>query len=223
MRSSMADMQDCMGYHGLPTCNPVTVAYLMVAMPIPASHNRSNTTMARKNVSNRKYLTADGSKSVGPAASGKVVYELLNADGTVHTPFEYAGDPLAQFGFVTKVGNVANSVLNGDDPGTVDDAAGDITEFLAGLANGVWREPGEGRARGPKFDKDLLASVLFDGRAPEKRVGDWADVASLRTKLDDKSFYAKVRANAGAMAGYYAELAKRGGEASPAATVDDLG
>ncbi len=161
--------------------------------------------------------------AVGPAVGGKVIYELLQADGkTVHTPFEYTGDPLSQFGFVTKVGNVANSVLNGDDPGSVDDAATDITEFLASIAKGVWREPGEGRARGPKYDKDLLASVLFEGRAAEKRVGKFADLATVREALEDKSFYAKVRANAGAMAGYYAELAKRGGEAAPQASVDDL-
>lgn len=183
--------------------------------------------MARKNVSNRLYQDADGKKSVGPDKAGRVVYQLLAADGkSVHTEFTLDKDspgvfPFAQFGFVTKVGNVANSVLNADDAGTVDDAAADIKEFLDGIANGLWREPGEGRAKGPKFDKDLLAEVLYQGRATDKRVGEWADTGAIRTRLDDKSFYAKVRANNGAMAAYYKALAERGEQASPA-SVDDL-
>ena len=180
---------------------------------------------SRKNVSKRAYLAADNAKSVGPAADGAVEYQLLNGDA-VHTTFRF--DPtspgahmFAQFGFVTKVGNVVNSVLNGDEPGTIDDAAADVQEFLEAIAKGQWREPGEGRARGPKFDKDVLASVLYEGRAADKRTGDWADVAAIRARLDDKSFYAKVRNNAGAMAAYHAEMAKRG-EAANAKTVDDL-
>lgn len=182
--------------------------------------------MARKNVSKRAYLKGDNSKSVGPDAAGAVEYHLLNADGTVHKAFRFdptspGGHMFAQFGFVTKVGNVANSVLNGEDPGSTEDAAADIEEFLQAIASGQWREPGEGRARGPKFDKDVLASVLYEGRAPEKRTGDWADVAVIRQRLDDKSFYAKVRNNAGAMAAYHAEMAKRGTTAQ-SKTVDDL-
>lgn len=188
--------------------------------------------MARKNVSNRQYKTADGGKSVGPAPTGSVTYQLLKADGeTTQKEFTLGADTpaamlymLAQFGFVTKVGNVANSVLNGTDPGTVEDAEADIVEFLAGLEKGVWREPGEGRARGPKYDKAILAFVLYEGRAADKRVGNFASVDSLMQALEDKSFYAKVRNNAGAMAAYYAELAKRQGDGDSAkpATVDDL-
>lgn len=185
--------------------------------------------MARKNVSKRQYLGADGSKSVGPSADGKVDYILLGDDGSPKATFSLDKNSpgllqFAQFGFVTKVGNVANSVLNGDEPGTVDEAKADIEEFLAGLAQDPpqWREPGEGRARGPKYDKDVLASVLFAGRSADKRTGDWADVATIRQRLEDKSFYAKVRNNAGAMAGYYAEMAKRG-EEQKSESVDDLG
>lgn len=182
--------------------------------------------MARKNVSKRAYLNADNSKSVGPAADGAVEYQLLNAGGEVHKTFRF--DPtspgahmFAQFGFVTKVGNVANSVLNGDEPGTHEDAAADIEEFLQAIANGQWREPGEGRARGPKYDKDVLAEVLFAGRSVAKRTGEWADVATIRQRLEDKSFYAKVRNNAAAMNSYHAEMAKRG-EAAGSKSVDDL-
>lgn len=182
--------------------------------------------MARKNVSKRAYLKDDGSKSVGPDTTGAVEYQLLNADGSVHKAFRFepnspGGHMFAQFGFVTKIGNVANSVLNGDEPGTTEDAAGDIEEFLNAIASGTWREPGEGRARGPKFDKDILASVLYAGRAADKRTGDWADVAAIRQRLEDKSFYAKVRNNSGAMAAYHAEMAKRG-ESQASKTVDDL-
>lgn len=182
---------------------------------------------SRKKVSTRQYLDSEGEKSVGPAASGRVNYQLLNADGTVHKEFTFdsaspGGHLFAQFGFVTKVGNVANSVLNGTEPGSVEDAAADIEEFLASIAAGQWREPGEARARGPKFDKDVLASVLFAGRTAEKRTDDWADVGVIRQRLeDDKSFYAKVRNNAQAMADYYAEMARRGADVKTS-SVDDL-
>jgi hypothetical protein len=179
--------------------------------------------MARKNVSKREYLNADGAKSVGPDSTGKVNYVLLNADATPHTVFSF--DPaspgahlFAQFGFVTKVGNVANSVLNGDDPGTTEDAAADI---LTSIAAGVWREPGEGRARGPKYDKETLATVLFNGRAADKRTGNWESIESLTAYLNDKSFYAKVRNNAQAMADYHAAMAAKG-TAAAAKGIDDL-
>lgn len=186
--------------------------------------------MARKNVSKREYQNSSGEKSVGPSADGRVLFALLGADGKPVETFdsstltEAARAMMAQFGFVTKVGNVANSVLNGDEPGTPDDAAADIREFLAGLALDPpqWREPGEGRARGPKYDKDVLAQVLYEGRSADKRTGEWADVATIRARLDDKSFYAKVRNNAGAMAAYYKAMAEKGADAQTA-SVDDLG
>jgi len=181
---------------------------------------------SRKKVSQRAYLTGDNSKSVGPAADGAVEYQLLNTGGEVHKTFRFdptspGGHMFAQFGFVTKVGNVANSVLNGDEPGSIDDAATDIEEFLQSIANGTWREPGESRARGPKYDKAVLAYVLFAGRSAEKRTGEWADEATVLARLEDKSFYAKVRNNAAAMAAYHAEMAKRG-ESAGTKTVDDL-
>lgn len=183
--------------------------------------------MARKNVSKREYLNAAGEKSVGPDAQGVVNYHLLGADGNAAKVFTF--DPtspgahmFAQFGFVTKIGNEVNSVLNGDDPGTVEDAIASVEEFLAGVAQGQWREPGEGKARGPKYDKDVLASTLFADRSPEKRTGDWADVATIRARLDnDKSFFAKVRNNAQAMASYHKEMAARGAAAQTKG-VDDL-
>jgi hypothetical protein len=182
---------------------------------------------SRKNVSKREYQKADQTKSVGPDTDGRVQYTLLNSDGTPHKTFTFdksspGAHMFGQFGFVTKVGNVANSVLNGDEPGSVDDAAADIDEFLAAIASGTWREPGEGKARGPKFDKDVLAYVLFAGRAAEKRTGEWESEAAVLSRLGtDKSFYAKVRNNAQAMRDYYAELAKRGADVK-SATVDDL-
>lgn len=182
--------------------------------------------MARKNVSKRAYLTPDNAKSVGPDIAGAVEYQLLNAGGEVHKTFRFdptspGGHMFAQFGFVTKVGNVANSVLNGDEPGSVDDAAADIEEFLTAIAAGTWREPGESRARGPKYDKAVLAAVLFNGRSADKRTGEWESEAKVLARLDDKSFYAKVRNNSAAMASYHAEMAKRG-ESAQSKTVDDL-
>lgn len=181
--------------------------------------------MAKKqNVSVREYLNAAGEKSTGPSPDGRVVYKLLADDGkSVLKEFVLDKNApaemifmFAQFGFVTKTGNVANSVLNGEEPGTRDEAAGDIEEFLAGMSGPtpVWREPGEGRARGPKYDKAVLGFTLhawLEAKGLAK-----GDAASYVERLDDKSYYAKVRAQTEVMAAYHAEMAKRG--TAPAAS-----
>src|SRR5207244_3554658 len=76
-------------------------------------------------------------------------------------PAGAAATMFAVFGFWTKLGNVLNTVLNDkDSPGTPDEAAQEIDDFLAGATTGTWREAGEGVGRGPKYDNDILGSVL---------------------------------------------------------------
>lgn len=168
-------------------------------------------TSSRKSVSKRQYKDAKGEKSIGPDANGSVEYVLLGDDGK--TPLkswtlDSKGPGLlqfAQFGFVTKVGNVANSVLNGDDPGGRQDAADEVDAFLDALANGTWREPGEGGPRGPKYDRDVLAAAIVHVLA-DKAAGD---AAYYKAKLDDKSYHAKARGNTKVMAKYHADMAAR--------------
>ena len=172
----------------------------------------------RKRVSERRFLNAAGEKSVGPVADGSVQYILLGSDGkTALKSWTLDGSSpglaqLAMFGFVTKVGNVANSVLNADEPGTPEEAAEEIDAFIAGLADGTWREAATGASRGPKYDKDVLASALI-AELGEKAKGD---VAHYRERLDDKSYYAKVRANTAIMARYMTMMKDRAAEAPTA-------
>jgi hypothetical protein len=117
----------------------------------------------------------------------------------------------AAMGAVTKLGNVVNTIVN-DDAYDGRDPIPELVEWLTAAQAGQWREPGEGIARGPKYDKDVLATVLH-----AQLVADYgdkaADVAEYRERLDDKSFYAKVRANTKVMAAYLAEMATRGADA----------
>jgi hypothetical protein len=166
--------------------------------------------MARARVSERTLLTADGSEAERMNDAQGAAYKLV-ANGKEFV-YQYGENAHADrmfgiFGFVTKIGNEANTVLNNDkEPGDADDAAAEITDFLAGVANGIWREVGEGVARGPKYDKAVLAESLH------KVLGAKAtgDVASYVARLDDKSYYAKVRANIEVMAAYTAAMAERG-------------
>jgi hypothetical protein len=122
----------------------------------------------------------------------------------------------AIFGIHTKVGNVANTTMNDkDDPGTVEDAAADIQDWLDGLMQGTWRETATGTARGPKYDNAILAHVLHGQIMTAQResggLAPAGDAAHYEKRLgDDKGYRAKVLANPAIKTGYYAELAKRG-------------
>lgn len=166
--------------------------------------------MARAKVSERTLLLADGSEAERMNDATGASYKLV-ANGRSFD-YQYGANPhqdrmFGIFGFITKVGNEANSVLNNDkEPGDADDAAVAIEEFLQGVSAGVWREVGEGAARGPKYDKDVLAAALVGVLAATAK----GDVAHYRERLEDKSYYAKVRANTEVMAAYMAEMASRG-------------
>lgn len=75
----------------------------------------------------------------------------FSQDGPAKTAF-------AIFGYHTKVGNVANTILNHKDaPGTLQDAANAIKEFIQGVKDGLWREPG---VAGPRYDVAVLAKAI---------------------------------------------------------------
>jgi len=180
--------------------------------------------MARQRVSERTFIDATGNevdrmeqatgarytlvKQTGKDAKGEPIYgaehvfdQQIGSAGALPTMFGI-------FGFWTKVGNVANSVLNDkDSPGTIDDAAMDIEDFIKQAETGVWREAGEGAARGPKYDNGLLGEVvvMVVGAAAK------GDAAHYTARLAaDKNYRAKVVARDDIRAKYREEAAKRG-------------
>lgn len=165
---------------------------------------------SRKAIAKREWIDANGEKvpTGSPDVAG-VRYTYLRTGNTVE--YVIGENPqldkqFAAMGAVTKLGNIVNTITN-DDSYDGRDPIPEVLEWIKEAAAGQWREAGEGVARGPKYDKDLLAAVLVAALG-EKAAGD---VLAYRQRLDDKSYYAKVRANTKVMAAYAQELAKRGG------------
>ena len=71
---------------------------------------------------------------------------------------------------------------------------------FAEIANGTWRERAEGVVRGPKYDKDILAQVIVEALGADAK----GDANHYRQRLEDKSYYAKIRSKAKIMAAYVA-------------------
>jgi hypothetical protein len=134
----------------------------------------STATAKRKAVSKRSFLDKSGAEadSMNDATGGR--YTLLNPEGNVDFDYQFGVDPeldraCAIFGFHTKVGNVANTVLNDkDEPGSPADAAEMIRDFLAKAKTGVWAERtgGGGESR---IDKDALAGAIVAVARPRSR------------------------------------------------------
>lgn len=125
----------------------------------------------------------------------------------------------ANMGWMTKVGNVVNSVVNADDYNGTDDPMEDVEAWDKAFGEGVWREESEGVARGPKYDKGILAqAIVAEIQAQGQKPG--GDAAYYEAKLADKSYYAKVRGRQVIMARYYNLLAAAGGQPAADATAD---
>ena len=147
-----------------------------------------NEARSRKRVSKRDFLNASGSVVDSMEEATGARYTLMQGadDGyPFDRQFGTAGSPetmFAIFGFHTKIGNVANTVLNDkDSPGSIDDAAQAIEDYLAGVEKGQWREPGKGEGFA-RIDLDALAEAVVQvataaGKTPDK--------AAIRQRLDD--------------------------------------
>lgn len=181
-------------------------------------------------ISQRDFIDADGNEVERMELATGARYTLVEVGKSFDLQLGKAGDPatmFAIFGFHTKIGNVANTVLNDKDaPGTADDAASDIADFIEQATGGVWREAGEGGGRGPKYDNAILAAALV------AVLGDKAkgDAGHYQARLDDpkgevdsanKGYRAKVVAQDAVKARYW-ELAKAQGIAKPEATIDSI-
>lgn len=184
--------------------------------------------MARSKRSERYFIDKSGDEVDRMEQATGAGYSLVSADGSEVQSWELqsglspASSVTMHFilGFWTKVGNVVNTVVNDkDSPGTLEDAALAVTEHLSNCESGVWREVGEGVARGPKYDKDTLAGALLAVLTTENKAK--GDLANYRARLDDKSYAAKVRARTDVMAQYYKDLAAKGGE-SKEKEIDEL-
>jgi hypothetical protein len=159
---------------------------IMRSMPDEAEGNGGAAAASkRKAVSKREYLLADGSVAERIEDASGARYTLLGgADGNIDFDELFANEKFktmcAIFGFHTKAGNVANTVLNDkSDPGTPDDAADAIREFIAGGYDGTWAERTGGV--GVKIDKDQLAGAIVDAyqKATPPKVVDYSKAREL--------------------------------------------
>lgn len=123
----------------------------------------------RKSRSKRAFLLigADGvAKEVDTIEEANGArFTLLNPNGNADFDSPILGEPgqfptmCAIFGYPTKIGNVANTVLNDkEDPGTPDDAANAIRDFMTKAMGGVWAERTTGGV-GSRVDKPALAGA----------------------------------------------------------------
>ena len=178
----------------------------------------------RNKVSDRTFIDAQGNEVDRMEEATGARYTLVGLGKSFDVQLGEAGQlptMFAIFGFWTKIGNVANTTLNDkDDPGTPEDAAADIQEFLDGVAAGTWREAGTGAGRGPKYDNAVIAHVLHEQLAAVGKAQGEADHYQGRLE-SDKGYRAKVLANPAIKTGYFAELAKRG-STTAAPSVDGL-
>lgn len=173
----------------------------------------------RKQVAKHGYVDAAGQAVERIEQAAGISYkEIATGKEFVYIITPAALPLLAVFGAKTKATNEASAwrqaAAAGDETDSEDQIAA-IESAFAQIDTGVWREPGEAGARGPKYDKDVLAAALLQS------LGDKAkgDVAHYREKLDDKSYYTKVRAQPSVMAKYLEEMAARG---TAAGNVDSL-
>lgn len=168
----------------------------------------------RPTISKREWIDENGQHTPDRTKAVGARYTYLKSGNSIERKFGPAGDATtmcACMGWMTKVGNIVNSIVNADDYDGTTDPMDEVVAWDGDLGKGIWREAAEGVARGPKYDKDVLAGSLIaviqaEGKQPA------GDAAHYRARLDDKSYYAKVRGNTKVMAQYYKDVAAKGGE-----------
>lgn len=172
----------------------------------------------RARVSDRQYIDSTGKPVDKIEQATGASYALLSPAGNKVFAEQFGGagefvTMCAIFGFHTKVGNVANTVLNNkDEPGTPDDAAAAIEEFIASAKSGTWAERAGGV--GVRVDKDALADAIV---AVASAAGKTADRAQIRAKLESDTTYARAARQVPAV---LAEYTARVGKTTK--SIDDL-
>lgn len=174
----------------------------------------------RKAIATREWINDKGEKvpTGSPDAVGfRYTFKATGASvDYICTPSQLT-TMFAIMGGLTKVGNIVNSIVNADGYDGADPME-DVKEWLELAIAGKWREAGEAAARGPKYDKDVLAGALLVVLGSSAK----GDIAHYRERLDDKGYYAKVRGQPAVMAQYYKDLEARGGGAAAAPNTDAL-
>jgi hypothetical protein len=186
--------------------------------------NDQGDTGSRKRVSKREFL--HNGQEVDRIEEASAARYTLLGDGGGNCDSPELGQPgklatmCAIFGFHTKVGNVANTVLNNkEDPGTTADAKAAIDEFIAMASSGTWAERATG-APGAAIDKDALAGAIVavamaSGKVTADQEG--ATYAKVRGRLDNEPAYVRAARQVPDVA---REYATRVGKASK--SIDDL-
>lgn len=176
---------------------------------------------SRRKVSQRSYLDSQGADCDRIEEATGARYTLLDPNGNHNfdEQFGAAGNWAtmnAIFGFHTKIGNVANTVLNNkEEPGTPADAANAIKEFIAAAKDSkepTWAERSTGV--GVRIDKEALAGAIV---AVATAAGKAADYAAIRQRLEEEPAYVRKARQVPAVA---SEYASRVGKV--AVTVEDL-
>lgn len=152
-------------------------------------------TAKRKSVSKRDFIDASGAvvDKIEEATGSR--YVLIDPSAPGGHVFDYqCGEAgklttmAAIFGLQTKIGNVANTVLNDkDEPGTPADAAAAIKEWLTQVEGGTWAERTTG-GPGARVDKPALAGAIVavaiaSGKATAENEG--ALFATISKRLEE--------------------------------------
>lgn len=190
----------------------------------------ATTARTRNKVSKRGYINEDKSDAERIEDARGASYTLVDGDTDVRR-FDYlfgesenADRMFAILGFHTKVGNVANTRLNPpnkEEAGTHDEAADDISEFLANVESGVWAERAAGGGAAQKINLDLLVDVLYEqsfavhestagAKGVDPNAADLADrKAKSREKLENDKKWRAEKWNAAGIKEAYARAAGR--------------
>lgn len=158
----------------------------------------------------REFIDADGNKVEDKMDAKGARYTLRSNGKKIELMFgsDAATFACAAMGFLTKVGNVVNTVVNGPEAGSDDDAYDAATEWVEQLKSGIWREKVEGVGTA-RIDKDALARAIVEVK-PQ-------DHAKVRERLEsDPAFVRKVRQHTKVRELYESYVGK------PAVSDDDL-
>lgn len=170
----------------------------------------------RKTVSKREFIGVNGGEVDKIEEATGARYTLLGEGGeSFEAEFGDAGSfttMCAIFGFHTKVGNVANTVLNGEEAGTPAMASDEIRDFIEKAREGVWAERTGGV--GARIDKDALAGAVV---AVAEAKGKKADYQTIRDRLESDTAYLKLVRQVGDVA---MEYARRVGRSTK--SIDDI-
>lgn len=152
---------------------------------------------SERRLAQHSYVDAQGNATDSiETASGNQYKSKSGFTRTWILPDGKAKDMLAAFGARTLMINTTSGARQRDE-----DEQQALDDRWAQITAGQWRERGEGVARGPKYDKAILAQALHTVLTAAQQAK--GDVPHYLERLEDRGYYAKVRANPKVMQEYY--------------------